>query len=157
NGNEHVIRMLLEAAADPRAWDVANADGLRPVHAAYIHRPMDAVKILLEDGAADPACNADRMKSMTPVHLAAMAGSTATLTRLLHPPRDPTAPAADFDSAGRCTSAFYSPMGPLRTRLAPSASRRSSSPRGVTTLTSYGCCWTTALSLGTMVGWFSVL
>ncbi|KAJ1562103.1 hypothetical protein HK405_015864 [Cladochytrium tenue] len=99
NGRESVIQVLLAAAADPRVWDVANADGLRPVHAAHICGYMGAVKVLLEDGAADPACDADLMKSMTPIRLAAMAGSAATLARLLRPPSDPAAPASDFDAA----------------------------------------------------------
>ncbi|KAJ1561410.1 hypothetical protein HK405_003997, partial [Cladochytrium tenue] len=69
NGNEHIIWMLLWAAADPRAWDVANADGLWPVHAAYIHRLMDAVKILLVDGVADPACDVEIDDTPTRLHL----------------------------------------------------------------------------------------
>ncbi|KAJ1553782.1 hypothetical protein HK405_006897, partial [Cladochytrium tenue] len=61
SGNVHVIQMLLGVAADPCAWDVANGNSLRPIHVAYIHSHMDAVKVLLEDGAADWTCDADRI------------------------------------------------------------------------------------------------
>ncbi|KAJ1563626.1 hypothetical protein HK405_001348 [Cladochytrium tenue] len=56
SGKVHVIEML-GVVADPCAWDIYG-NGLRPIHVTYIHSHMDAVKVLVEDGAADRTCDA---------------------------------------------------------------------------------------------------
>ena len=96
-GGPEVVRLLLEAGADPDD-DADNPARVRPVHAAAAARDAESLRLLLEAGA-DP--NVRQQAGFAPLHAAAHADEPELARLLLEHGADPTLETEDGRDAAR--------------------------------------------------------
>jgi hypothetical protein len=79
-GNQLIVRLLLEAGADPRQWDASGS--VCPLHGCATYGEPLSCQLLLDAGA-DPDSPSSRLH-LTPLHRAAAGGHNAVVRALLN-------------------------------------------------------------------------